>query len=75
MSKDPASTRSSSRSDLILSRELRQYRTNKLPNPSIGGTRGFPVYQQVNDVRTLVDIESYGEATQLIHFSTSSLRR
>ena len=42
--RDAANTRASTRSRLGLSRETHQARTENYPHPSIGGTRGFPMW-------------------------------
>ena len=41
---DPANDRARSRSILGLTRELEQERTDLPPDPSRGGTRGYPVW-------------------------------
>ena len=49
---DVANSRALSRSRLGLSRELQQQRTDLPPDPSIGGTRGYPVWFRMRVLAT-----------------------
>ena len=53
--KDPSNTRATTRSKLGLARETHRARTENYPHPSIGGTRGFPLW-----VRSLAMEQYYG---------------
>lgn len=54
MADDPASTRSNARSTQGLSHELESVQTRRLPNPSRGGSRGYPLYLQTVTLNTLI---------------------
>ena len=58
--KDAANTRASTRSRLGLARETHRARTENYPHPSIGGTRGFPLW-----VRSLAMEQYYGTGCYL----------
>ena len=71
---DAANSRAHFRSKLGLTRELQQERTDLLPEPSSGGTRGFPIWFRQ---RVIAHATSHrNEAAAAAHgYSTKSIRR
>ena len=61
---DVANSRALSRSRLGLSRELQQQRTDLPPDPSIGGTRGYPVWFRMRVLATSAQIGQEAAAEQ-----------
>ena len=61
---DTANSRALSRSRLGLSRELQQDRTDLPPDPSIGGTRGYPLWFRMRVLSTAADMGVEAAAEQ-----------
>ena len=72
---DPASTQASQRSILGLTRELNQFRTQVLPHPSRGGSRGFPLYQRLFTLNLLNHNFTRRQAAASIQCSARSICR
>ena len=56
---DPASTRSRKRPKRGYHREVLQRRTNHHPNPALGGTRGYPLWQRYRALESLNNRRNY----------------
>ena len=71
---DPANDRANARSAIGLSRELQQARTDIPPDPSIGGTRGYPPWFRI---RAIAAANVIGEDQASIQYGCSarSIRR
>ena len=63
---DPAITRTKSEVMLGLEKEITQPRTLNLPNPSLGGTRGFQIRERDRTLLTLEDCEDYDLSTETV---------
>ena len=73
---DPADTRARNRSNLGVDRELAMIRTNNHPDPSIGGTRGFPLWLRQLAINRLQMMDgSYMLAAETANCSVRSIRR
>ena len=59
MVKDPAITRSNTRSTRGYVRELEVPRTNNHPNPARGGSQGYPLWQRRHALEVLRIYGSY----------------
>jgi len=66
MNDDPADERADARRRVGLTRELEQTRQT-LPRPSVGGTRGYPVWHRIADLgRTAQGLPT--DASRVSHF-------
>ena len=72
---DPANTRAAARSQRGLPRELEIDRTENYSHPRRGGTRGYPLWQRIRALQTLVLTNSYELAAESIGCSPVSVRR
>ena len=73
--RDSATTRTSARSSLDLSRKLQHTRTQRVINPSRGGSPGFPIYQRMYALHTLNQTNSEEAAANVVQCSARTIRR
>ena len=72
---DPATLRSTQRSSLGITRENRITRTSNTPDPSRGGTRGYPLHLRSIAIETFIQTDSVEDAAASVNCSVSSVYR
>lgn len=72
---DPTITRAKSWAVLRLGREITQPKTVNAPNPSIGWTRGFQIWEGKRVLLNLEDTDDYDLDAETVGCCTESVRR